>query len=126
MMENGQQNLTCAAKTRAEAVSPDSSGSASKLAVGNGPTGALLRLQGKPVTDGIGAHASAHLAFFVPPRRAKFPPRCPPTARASIASGPPVSRRSVSGGDRNLRWLGSFPFHFVRFTQRDFEMIHFS
>jgi alpha-galactosidase len=44
----------------------------SKAAVNVGPTGAPLRLQGKPVADGIGAHADAHLAFAVPPGYTRF------------------------------------------------------
>jgi hypothetical protein len=43
-----------------------------KVAVGIGPAGAPLRLQGKPVADGIGAHAAAHLAFAVPPGYTRF------------------------------------------------------
>jgi hypothetical protein len=43
-----------------------------KVAVGFNPAGAPLRFQGKPVADGIGAHADAHLAFAVPPDYTRF------------------------------------------------------
>ncbi len=42
------------------------------VAVGKGAAGAPLHLQGKPVADGIGAHAPAHLAFAVPPGYTRF------------------------------------------------------
>ena len=133
------------------------------VAVGKDAAGGPLYIHGKPVADGIGVHADAHLAFAVPPgytrfqafaalddvgvgtqmaprfasafsratpplprpppcaclwpisvsparsrcaisgltptsppRRARFPPRCPPTARASFASGPRTERASRS------------------------------
>jgi len=42
------------------------------VAVGKDAAGGPLLLQGKPVADGIGAHASAHLAFAVPAGYTRF------------------------------------------------------
>ncbi len=43
-----------------------------KVAIGLGAGGKPLRLDGKPVADGIGAHAPAHLSFAVPPGYTRF------------------------------------------------------
>ncbi len=43
-----------------------------KVAVGLGAAGKPLRLNGKPVADGIGAHARAHLSFAVPEGYTRF------------------------------------------------------
>ena len=42
------------------------------VAVGKDAAGGPLSIQGKPVADGIGAHADAHLAFAVPPGYTRF------------------------------------------------------
>ena len=42
------------------------------VAVGKDAAGGPLSIQGKPVADGIGAHAPAHLAFAVPPGYTRF------------------------------------------------------
>lgn len=43
-----------------------------KVSVGKGAAGKPLRLSGQPVTDGIGAHARAHLVFTLPPGYTRF------------------------------------------------------
>ena len=42
------------------------------VAVGKDAAGGPLYIQGKPVADGIGVHADAHLAFAVPPGYTRF------------------------------------------------------